>query len=163
MGNRPVTSWWIGTQWTHVQRRERSRPETLLFSKPCLQVWLLTGFWRFAFWEGSQSSLITIVPRTELFMQIIGWFWTSLCVCVSFKSLFIFISYFWRCWVFVAALRHSLVEQASHCGGFSCCGARALCTRASVAVMCGLSCFTACETFLDQGSNLRPLQWQVDS
>ena len=29
--------------------------------------------------------------------------------------------------------------QASHCGGFSCCGARALGTRASVAVAWGLS------------------------
>ena len=29
--------------------------------------------------------------------------------------------------------------QASHCGGFSCCGARALGTRASVIVACGLS------------------------
>ena len=28
---------------------------------------------------------------------------------------------------------------ASHCGGFSCCGARALGTRASVVVVCGLS------------------------
>ena len=29
--------------------------------------------------------------------------------------------------------------QASHCSGFSCCGARALGTRASVVVTCGLS------------------------
>ena len=28
---------------------------------------------------------------------------------------------------------------ASHCGGFSCCGARALGVRASVVVACGLS------------------------
>ena len=33
--------------------------------------------------------------------------------------------------------------QASHCGGFSCCGARALGTRASVVVVCRLnSCGT---------------------
>ena len=29
--------------------------------------------------------------------------------------------------------------QASHCGGFFCCGARALGVRASVVVACGLS------------------------
>ena len=52
-------------------------------------------------------------------------------------------------WVFVAAYRLSLVggrgltlrcgEQASHCGGFSCCGARALGTQASVVAAHGLS------------------------
>ena len=52
-------------------------------------------------------------------------------------------------------------EQAAHCSAFSCCGARALGTRASVVVRCGLSCFIACETFLGQGSKLRPLHWQV--
>ena len=36
-----------------------------------------------------------------------------------------------------ATLRCS--AQASHCGGFSCCGARALGTQASVVVACGLS------------------------
>ena len=30
-------------------------------------------------------------------------------------------------------------EQASHCGGFSCCRARALGVRASVVAACGLS------------------------
>ena len=33
----------------------------------------------------------------------------------------------------------SCSERASHCGGFSCCGAWALGTRASVAVAHGLS------------------------
>ena len=61
---------------------------------------------------------------------------------------------------------------ASHCGGFSCCGARALGMRALVvaahglsscgsrALECklssvahGLSCSAACGIFLDQGSN----------
>ena len=28
--------------------------------------------------------------------------------------------------------------------------------------MDGLSCSTACGIFLDQGSNMRPLHWQVD-
>ena len=73
--------------------------------------------------------------------------------------------------------------QASHCGGFSCCGARALGTRASVVAAgglssCsawalghaysavgahGLSCSVACGIFPDQGSNPCPLHWQADS
>ena len=50
-------------------------------------------------------------------------------------------TYFWPHWVFVAARRLSLVAArgASHCGGFSCCGAPALGMRASVVVACGLS------------------------
>ncbi len=44
--------------------------------------------------------------------------------------------YFWLHWVFVAARGLSLCcgPRASHCGGFSCCRARALGTRASVVV-----------------------------
>ena len=38
--------------------------------------------------------------------------------------------YFWLCWSFITARGLSLVlcrgAQASHCGGFSCCGAQAL-------------------------------------
>ena len=51
--------------------------------------------------------------------------------------------YFLLCWVFVAArglgatLRRG--ARASHCSGFSCCGARALGARASVVVARGLS------------------------
>ena len=58
---------------------------------------------------------------------------------------------FWLHWVFVAVHGLSLVvasgatlrcgAQASHCGGFSCCGARALGMRASVVVAHGLSSF----------------------
>ena len=73
--------------------------------------------------------------------------------------------------------------RASHCGGFSCCRARALGTRASVVVahglqqlwlaglqstdsvvvVHGLGCSMACGIFPDQGSNPCPLHWQVDS
>ena len=58
--------------------------------------------------------------------------------------------YFWLCWVFLAA--HGLFSKllragttlrcgarASHHSGFSCCGARALGTRASVVVVHRLS------------------------
>ena len=65
-----------------------------------------------------------------------------------FKNKFILFFYFWPCWVFVAARGLSQVAAsrstlrcgawASHCGGFSCCGARALGARASVVVAHGL-------------------------
>ena len=64
-------------------------------------------------------------------------------------NLFILFIYFWLRRVFLAARRLSLVAasggysslraRASHCGGFSCCGARALGVWASVVVACGLS------------------------
>ena len=73
--------------------------------------------------------------------------------------------------------------RASHCGGFSCCGAQALGpaglsswrhvssvveehglkSTGSVVVVHRLSCPTACGIFLDQGSNPCLLCWQVDS
>ena len=53
--------------------------------------------------------------------------------------------------------------RVSHCSGFSFCGAQALGVQASVVVVHGLSCSVACGMFLDQGSNPRPLHWQVDS
>ena len=49
----------------------------------------------------------------------------------------------------------------SRCGGSSCCLTRALGARAPVAVARGLP--MASGIFLDQGSNLCPLHWQVDS
>ena len=67
---------------------------------------------------------------------------------ISFMSLFLknYLFIFWLCWDFVAAHRLSrgllfgaCRAQASHCGGFSCCGARALGPRASVVVALGLS------------------------
>ena len=69
----------------------------------------------------------------------------------EFSSFFflIYLFYFWLHWVFVAARGLSLVAasgatlgcgaRASHCGGFSCWGAQALGTRASVVVARGLS------------------------
>ena len=53
--------------------------------------------------------------------------------------------------------------QASHGGGFSCCGSRALERVDSVVVAHGLSCSAACGIFPDQGLNLGPLPWQADS
>ena len=58
-------------------------------------------------------------------------------------------------------LLFSCSEQASHCCAFSCWGARAL--QCSVVVVHGLSCLTARGIFPNQGLNLSPLHWQVDS
>ena len=73
--------------------------------------------------------------------------WMSFYVYINLFILFI---YFWPRWVFVAARRLSLVAaragaplscgaQASHCGGFSCCGAWALGARTSVVAVHGFS------------------------
>ena len=89
-------------------------------------------------------------------------------------------------WVFVAVHGLSLVAASggfssfawvSHCSGFSLwstgsrhagfssCGSQPqqLWHMGSVVVACELSCSAACGIFLDQGSNLCPLHWQVDS
>ena len=60
------------------------------------------------------------------------------------KNKFILFIYFWLRWVFVAVCRLSLVVVSRGypslwCTGFSCCGARALGTEASVVVACRLS------------------------
>ena len=74
--------------------------------------------------------------------------------------------YFWLCWVFSAAglflklQRAGLLSRpgarASHCGGFSCCGARALAITCSVISVHGLSCSEARGIFPDQGLNPSP-------
>ena len=66
-------------------------------------------------------------------------------------------------WLWRAGATLRCSARASHCGGFSCCGAWALGARASVVVAHGLSCSTACGIFPDQGSNPYPLHWQSDS
>ena len=76
-------------------------------------------------------------------------FWVYL---ISFLYFFFF--NFWLCWVFAAA-------QASHWGNFSCWGAQALGTWASVAVAPGLSCSSARGIF--PGSNPGLLHWHVAS
>ena len=64
-----------------------------------------------------------------------------------FKYLYFFkFSYF--SYLFLGVLGLHCGAWASHCGGFSCCGARALGTRDSVVAA---------------GSNPCPLHWQADS
>ena len=71
---------------------------------------------------------------------------TSYCLSLVFIIIIIVII-IWLCWVFVAVRAFSssgergllfVVVCASHCGGFSCCGARAVGVRASVVVARGL-------------------------
>ena len=68
-----------------------------------------------------------------------------------FIYLFVYLFiYLWLCWVFITGRGLSLLVvsrgysfhcgvRASHCGGFSCCGAQALGARTSVVVARGLS------------------------
>ena len=91
---------------------------------------------------------------------------------VIFKK-FLFIIYFWLCWVFVSVRGLSLVvasggHSSSRCAGLSL--SRPLLLRStgsrcvgSVVVAHGPSCSTACGIFPDQGTNLCPLHWQADS
>ena len=95
-----------------------------------------------------------------LFLAVLG-----LCCCLSY---FICIEweYSWlQCagfslwWLLVAG-------PGPRLKGCSSCGSRApwlLLAGSAVVVVHGLSCSTACGIFLDQGLNLCPLHWQVDS
>ena len=89
-------------------------------------------------------------------------------ICKCFLSYYVLFShflffFFWLCWVFVAALRLSLVTESRGysllpCVGFSLRWLLLLrCAWASVVVAHGLSCSTACGIFPDQGSNPCPL------
>ena len=51
--------------------------------------------------------------------------------------------------------------RVSHCGGFSCCGARVLWNVGSVVIAHGLSCPAVCRIFPGQRSNPGPLHWQM--
>ena len=87
--------------------------------------------------------------------------------------LFIYLFYFWLCWVFVSVRGLSLVvaswgHSSSQCTGLSL--SRPLLLRGtgfrragSVIVAHGPSCSAACGIFPDQGPNLCPLNWQADS
>ena len=93
----------------------------------------------------SFSFFFFLIYLIYLFLAALG-----LCCCVRAFS---------RCGEWGATLRCG--ARASHCGGFSCCKARALSARASVVVAHGLRCSVACGIFPDQGLNLCPLHWQA--
>ena len=88
-------------------------------------------------------------------------------------SIYLFIYYFWLCWVFVSVRGPSLVaasggHSSSRCAGLSL--SRPLLLRStssrragSVTVAHGPSRSAACGILPDQGSNPCPLHWQADS
>ena len=90
-----------------------------------------------------------------------------------FFKIYLFIIYFWLCWVFVSVRGLSLVaasggHSSSRCMDLSL--SRPLLLRStgsrragSVVVSHGPSCSAACGIFPDQGSNPCPLHWQADS
>ena len=79
---------------------------------------------------------------------------------------------FWLHWVFVAFVWAFSMwwagsalccgTQASHCGGLSC-GAQTLGAQASGVVAHWLSWSMACGIYRDQGLNLHPQHWEVNS
>ena len=84
------------------------------------------------------------------FLNGIVWFLVLSCMSslyILFYFYFLNFIYVWLRWVFIAACGLSLVASggyscsawASHCGGFSCCGAWTLGTWASVVAARGLS------------------------
>ena len=107
--------------------------------------------------------------------------WSVCVVCSLFSQvktfllkilLFILFIYFWLRWVFVAARGLSLVAVSSLLIAVASLAAehelqarrlQQLWHAGSVVVAHGLSCSAACGIFLDQGLNLCPLHWQVDS
>ena len=101
---------------------------------------------------------------------------TESSVFLHFYLFYYLFTYLWLLWVFAASHGLFPVEpskgyschvRASHCGGFSRCGARVLGSQASVVAALGLSrCGTGtlvasrcCGIFPDRGSNPRPLHW----
>ena len=104
-----------------------------------------------AVYSGSKGALLTDIAKPEASNN---WASTPRCdgginqLLLLEHALFFF--FFWLCWVLIAARGLSLVAAsggyslccgawASHCSGFSCCGARALGAQASVVVAHGLS------------------------
>ena len=108
------------------------------------------------------QSLALLIPSLVpfLFFFLINLFILFIFIfgCIGSSLLRAGFLYLWR-----AGATLGCRVRASHCGGFSCCKARALSVRASVVVAHGLSCSAACGIFPDQGSNLCPLCWQAGS
>ena len=87
--------------------------------------------------------------------------------------IYLFIYYFWLCWVFVSVRGLSLVAASGGHSSLRCAGlslSRPLLLRStgsrrtgSVVVAHGSSCSAACGIFPDQGSNPCSLHWQADS
>ena len=82
--------------------------------------------------------------------------------CSLLKKIYLLI--FLLCWLFVTMCGLSLVvAHQLHVVVVSLVVEQMLEFMGSVVVVRGLSCPKACGIFLDQGLNLGPLHWQVDS
>ena len=87
--------------------------------------------------------------------------------------IYLFIYYFWLCWVFVSVRGLSLVAASGGHSSSRCTGLSLSCPlllrstgsrhAGSVVVARGPSCSAACGIFPDQGSNPCALHWQADS
>ena len=156
----------------------------LCFSHPsCLFIYLFIYFFAYLFLNTSSFLPQDLRTCGSLFLEyslpcsLASSFKLQLMIQRYFpSSLFFFLInlfiYFWPRWVFVAERGLSLVATlccgawASHCGGFSCCGARALGAQASVVAARGLSsCGSqALECRLSScGARAQLLQWHVGS
>ena len=90
-----------------------------------------------------------------------------------FLIFYLFIFYFWLCWVFVSVRGLSPVaasggHSSSRCEGLSLSRPLLLWSTSSrragsVVVAHGPNCSAACGLLPDQGSNPCPLHWQADS
>ena len=90
--------------------------------------------------------------------------YTFPCSCIYFFfQIYLFIYLFMAALGLRCCARAFKVHSLLWCADFSCCGARALGTRASVVVAHRLSWSAACGIFPDQVSNPCPRDWQADS
>ena len=122
------------------------------------------------FKNGIVLSLWSNLGKFDIFLMLIllNQEYNILSIYISFfkKDCLLIYLIFWLCCVFFAVSRlsgflfSSCGAWASHCGGFSYCGAHALGTWVSLVVAHRLSCSVARRIFPDQGSNLCPLHWR---
>ena len=116
--------------------------------------------------------------KNDTILTSVRWYLIVVLICISLNLFFfliyyLFIIYFWLCWVFVSVRGLSLVaasggHSSSRCAGLSLSRPLLLRSRGSrragsVVVAHGPSCSAACGIFPDQGSNPCPLHLQADS
>ena len=154
-------------------------PKLFLSSVCLLSLISISLFFCYIFWDISLT--LSFNTFNTFFHFCFHGFFLFFCF---FLNLFYFYFYFWLHWVFaLSSCRERgplFIVRASHCGGLSCCraralGARAPGARASAAVARGLqsagsavvahgpSCSTARGILPDQGSNTCTPHWQADS
>ena len=136
---------------------------------PCLS-FLILGFMSFfcsllslsSYWSAQR-----IKPSVKWIFSTILLFSFALISAVIVLKINQFV-YFWLCWVFIAALRLSLVAASRGYSsfqyeGFSSWWLLLVQNMSSVVVAHGFNCSMACGISPDQGSNLCPLHWQAGS